>query len=410
MNQNGVQEEADARLSGKSLGILVTHATQFDGPLFRYLSREAHYSVTVYFSHRRGDELSRDSELASEWSWDHDVRSGYQSVVRQAGALGIPRLLWTLLSARHDLLVISGYTPMVHLLTAFLGRAGGMKVGLRSDTILSYGQPSGLKKILKDVALPFVLRLYATGHPTGSLAADYLARHGMRKEATFLFPYNVDNQWLSSAAALARRSCQSLRAKYGIPANALIVLGVVKFVPREDPLTLLFGFTRLRETMPDAHLVLVGEGELRHRIESEVRQARIQANVHLPGYIPYSQLPSHYAMADIFVHPAVREQWGVSVNEAMVCGVPVVVSSSVGAGHDLVVEGESGFVFSSGDADALARTLVRLAESPSLRKRVAENASVRIAQWNYGQTTGTLGAALEFVARANAAARASLDR
>ena len=205
--------------------------------------------------------------------------------------------------------------------------------------------------------MPHVLRLYATGHPTGTWAAEYLQHHGLPEEALFLFPYNVDNDWLSEKALSAIAESRELRGRYGIPPGAPTVLGVLKFVPREDPMTLLSAFVRLHKMVPEAHLVLVGDGELRGAIEDEIKNADLREFVHLPGYLPYSQLPLHYAMADIFVHPAVREQWGVSVNEAMVCGVPVIAADTVGAAKDLIKEGESGCTYAAGDSQALARQL-----------------------------------------------------
>jgi len=168
-------------------------------------------------------------------------------------------------------------------------------------------------------------------------------------------------------------------------------------VPREDPMTLLAAFVRLHKMVPDAHLVLVGDGELRGTIEDEITNADLREFVHLPGYLPYSQLPLHYSMADIFVHPAAREQWGVSVNEAMVCGVPVIAAHTVGAAKDLIKEGESGCTYAAGDSQALAQQLFFLAGSGAKRKEIAENARKRIQQWHYRETANQLEAALKYV-------------
>jgi len=156
----------------RSLGIVLTHATQFDGPLFRFLAGRDTFDLTVYYTRRQGDTLSKDGELRTERAWDIDVRSGYRFCVRPMGLFGGLSLLRRIINYQHDLLVISGYSPVFHLLIALLGRLREKAIGLRSDTILCYGQPAGVKGAIKDIVLPCVFRLYTTGHPVGTWAAE----------------------------------------------------------------------------------------------------------------------------------------------------------------------------------------------------------------------------------------------
>lgn len=380
------------------LGIVLTHATQFDGPLFRFLAARGSFDLTIYYTRGEGQAfVSEDAELGTKSSWDIDVISGYQHVVCGEGWGGRLRFLRRIIADRPDLVIVCGYQPAFHLAVAFWVKLHGQAVGLRSDSILSYGQPGGAKGALKRWLLPKVMALYTTGHPTGSLAREYLIHFGFDEQSLFLFPYNVDNDWLGARALAATGSGEALRRSYGIPQDAFVVLGILKFVPREDPMTLLRGFVKLHEGFPRAHLVMVGDGSLRGEIEAAIRAAGLQANVHLPGLLPYSQLPSHFVLADAFVHPARREQWGVSVNEAMACGAPVVAASTVGAGRDLIEEGVTGFIFEAGHPEALAGILAKLAESEALRKMVAANAVGKIRAWSYAQTAREMEKALAYV-------------
>ena len=63
------------------------------------------------------------------------------------------------------------------------------------------------------------------------------------------------------------------------------------------------------------------------------------------GFVNQSQLPSVYCAADFFVLPSLFEPFGLVVNEAMLCGLPVAVSDSVGARFDLVRPGENGYAY-----------------------------------------------------------------
>src|SRR6185295_16395131 len=100
--------------------------------------------------------------------------------------------------------------------------------------------------------------------------------------------------------------------------------------------------------------------------------------------VPYPDLPALYGAADLFVHPAREERWGVSVAEALACGLPVVASSRVGAAYDLVRPGENGFTYEAGDGDGLAQRIeAALRLDPAA---VAATSAEILARWDYAAT------------------------
>ena len=116
-----------------------------------------------------------------------------------------------------------------------------------------------------------------------------------------------------------------------------------------------------------------------------------------PGYVPYPELPALYAAADLFVHAAREERWGVSVQEALACGLPVVASSRVGAGYDLVEVGGNGFVYPAGDDAMLAH---RIGEALALDpERFRQRTAAILARWDYAATWRHLLSAAERVRR-----------
>src|SRR5262249_39635003 len=79
------------------------------------------------------------------------------------------------------------------------------------------------------------------------------------------------------------------------------------------------------------------------------------------GFRNQSELPALYAASDCLVLSSVSETWGLVVNEGMACDLPAVVSSGVGCAPDMIVLGRTGEVYPSGDANALADALLRVA-------------------------------------------------
>jgi glycosyltransferase involved in cell wall biosynthesis len=102
-------------------------------------------------------------------------------------------------------------------------------------------------------------------------------------------------------------------------------------------------------------VVMIGSGELEEELRALGASERIA--VHFAGFKNQSELPACYAAGDVLVLCSGSETWGLVVNEAMACGLPVIVSDVVGCAPDLIDKGKTGFVFPVGDIDALANRL-----------------------------------------------------
>jgi glycosyltransferase involved in cell wall biosynthesis len=284
----------------------------------------------------------------------------------------------------------------MYLLAPVLGKMLGAQFGLRSDNIVLNEDRGSLKWLAKRTILGYFFRFYATGHPTGTLAAEYLETLGFAPEQLFRFPYAVDVDWLASLATQARAERAQRRAELGIADGDFVVLGIMKFTPREDPMTLLRAYADVIVSDKSVHLVLVGDGELRDNIDEFVRLQRLD-RVHLPGYAPYSALPGYFAISDIFVHTAVRGSWEVSVHESLACGVPVIVADTVGSAEDLVKPAKTGCIFHAGDSRELATCVGRFIADPKLLAACTAHAGVLMQEWSYSSAATPFFDAIKYV-------------
>jgi len=361
--------------------------TQFDAPFFAFAAERAAFELKVYYTAGDHEQATlADPEIGQAPGWDHLRRCVYpvaSPVVGSRHAV-LGRLTTEILDWRPDLVILNGYYPPLHARLAWRLKRAGLRIGLRSDSTLEHSVFRRLKGRVKQLILPPWLRHYDTWHPVGSLARRYLETLAGGGRPVYFFPYNVDNDWLAAEAARYRLQRDVLRSKVGCATTDRVILGVLKWHDREDPLTLIDGFARLHAQRSSARLILVGDGPLSDAVHR--RAATLGDAVHLPGYVVYSQLPKYYAISDVFVHPAIDEPWGVSVNEAMACGLPVVAASGVGAGADLIVSDETGFVFPNGDAAALCERLLPLVDNRAACARMGQAAVARMTSWNYSQT------------------------
>ena len=102
--------------------------------------------------------------------------------------------------------------------------------------------------------------------------------------------------------------------------------------------------------------------------------------VFFPGFRQIEELPRFYANAGCFVHPALEEPWGLVINEAMACGLPILSSANVGAGEELVDDGVNGWTFDPADEDQIAEAMNRIGLLPTRQLQAMGQASARILE------------------------------
>jgi glycosyltransferase involved in cell wall biosynthesis len=111
-----------------------------------------------------------------------------------------------------------------------------------------------------------------------------------------------------------------------VPEGGPVVLFVGRLVAGKEPRDAVAAFDRLRETHPDARLVVCGDGPLRDPVEREITERGLAGAVTLLGHVPYDEMPAVYRAADALVLPSRAEGLPRTVLEALAAGVPVVVS------------------------------------------------------------------------------------
>jgi glycosyltransferase involved in cell wall biosynthesis len=150
--------------------------------------------------------------------------------------------------------------------------------------------------------------------------------------------------------------------------------------PWKGPFDLLEAFARA--STPESYLVFAGDGALRSSLEKRSAELGIADRVRFLGFMNQSQLPSVYCASDMLVLPSHYDAFGLVVNEAMICGLPLVISDCVGAKFDLLRPGETGYIFPIGDVDALAAILKELLHDPEKRARMGAAARHRMESWS----------------------------
>ncbi len=355
--------------------LLVERPTQFDAPFFRFAARDSEHELRVFFTSSGIADPVFDPELGMIVSWGINLENGYFHEICPVQDR-TPWLAKRLQPETCDLVITNGYKQRAHREAVRIAKKAGIATALRMDSIRSGSAARILAKRLFFAS--YLKRKYDLFLGAGSLTLDYLRDFGVPHWRMGLFPYAIDAEAFQSRSALSPEERTAVREQLGVPADARVVLSVAKFNDREAPWDLLRAATR--RDCEDIWLVLAGAGPDWKRLEEFTRDQGL-TRVCFPGYIPYPRLPALYAASDLFVHPVREEVWGVSVQEALACGLPVVASSRVGAGKDLIEPGGNGFVYKLGDDRELAH---RIDDALALsRERVRERSREILSRWNY---------------------------
>ncbi len=175
------------------------------------------------------------------------------------------------------------------------------------------------------------------------------------------------------------------RRALGLPEDACILMFASKGIRTnvaKDYVTLRATLEKLGTSGGKAQLIFLAVGE--EGATETIGRAQLRFVSHIADR---ATLAGYYRAADIYVHAARAEQWGLSITEAMACGLPVV-ASNVGGIPDQVAEGQSGFLAPVGDADCMAERVGQLLKNQPQRKEMGEWACRR-AHAEFGVSTMT---------------------
>ncbi len=212
---------------------------------------------------------------------------------------------------------------------------------------------------------------------------EYLASLGMPRERIALGYNAVDGEQFAAEAQAFRDSSS---AREGLPERPYF-LAVNRFVPEKNLARLVQAFARYRNEPGPAEpwdLVLCGDGPGARELDDVIEAYGLASSIHRPGFLQIGELARWYGFASAFVHPSLSEPWGLVVNEAAACGLPLLVSNRAGCVETFIPEGEAstGFRIDGRDVESMAVALHRLANLPEPeRATMGGRASEVAANW-----------------------------
>ncbi len=390
------------------LAYLVTHPIQYQAPLLRQVAREPGLDLTVFFCSDFSAKRFLDPAFGKVIDWDVPLLEGYRHEVLPALG-GRDRVSFLrpfnyglgrrLTEGRFEVLWIHGYNRWFHWLVMWRAKAQGLKVLIRDEATLISAPRNFAKRLVKKGFFAGLKRLADGFLAIGSLNREYYRHYDVPDEKIFSVPYAVDNAFFQAGAERAAAGREELRRELGLAPGRPIILFVSKIEPRKRPADLLAAYLKLTKTSAVAgppYLLFVGDGEQRRPLETVVKDKELEA-VRFLGFKNQTELPAYYDLCDVFVLPSVHEPWGLVINEVMNAGRAVIVSDQVGAGPDLVRNGENGFIVPAGDIAALAGALGQVLADPETCRAMGARSRAIISHWGFAEDLAGLRHAIQAV-------------
>ena len=364
------------------LVVIETHPIQYHAPVYRHIAQKLGIPVTVVYGSDFSISGYRDIEFGSDFAWDTDLLSGYKAVFlsrsSEGGAQNAQEVKTRGLHAvlerlKPDAILCVGYSPTFHWKAFRIARRTGKPILFRGETTDHARRRSQLKEFARDFALRRLYQQCSAIMFVGALSKEHFRRLGVNDETLFFSPYCVDGTSFQFDELARTRLRESTRSELGVDPDETVIAFSGKLSPRKAPDQLLRAVRELgRDSRKQCVVLFIGDGQLRHGLE-ELAHVQPPVRIKQVGFQNQSNLSRFYHASDLLALPSLElETWGLVVNEALLHGVPVVVSDAVGCGPDLVIPGRTGEIFRAGSIPDFAAALFRsltLAGSPAIRRQ-----------------------------------------
>lgn len=350
----------------RRLVILTEIIAPYRIPVFNALAARAEIDLHIIF-------LSRTDAYTRQWRiYENEIRFSYQVLPCWRRRIGKYNLLLNvnvnsaLHTAAPEVVVCGGYNYLAAWQAMNWAKRNGVP-------FLLWSESTAFESRHELLAVEWLKQKFLSNCDgfivPGRSAQEYLQPFVSGSRPAFLARNAVDVELFATKCANVQKSANRLRAELALPARYFLFVG--RLVKSKG----VFDLVRAYATLPAAlrsevSLVLAGVGPMRAELEAAAHEIYPGA-VHFAGFIHRDDLAGYYALAECLVMPTHSDPWGLVVNEAMACGLPVICTNVAGCAADLVKE--NGILVKAGDVMQLAQAMQQLATDAELRRSMSQH-------------------------------------
>ncbi len=346
-------------------------------PVFNALARRSDIELHVIF-------LAETDETQRQWQvYKGEIQFSYQVLRAWRRRFGKYHCLlnWGMRDALSKLspevIVCGGYNYVASWIT--LGWARKRRVPLLLWVESTAKDHRGGHTLVESLKTWFMHKCQGFVVP-GKSSFQYLRNYGIDAETIFTAPNAVDTDFFAHTAEAVRRDAASHRQKLNLPPHFFLFAG--RLIPGKGVFDLLEAYMlQTPELRSQWGLIFVGNGAALSELQTRASGITV-GSVQFAGFAHREQLAVYYGLADVFLFTTHTDPWGLVVNEAMACKLPVIISDAAGCAEDLVQDGWNGYRFTSGDISQLAALMKNMASDQQSRHEMGEHSYERIQQYS----------------------------
>ncbi len=346
-------------------------------PVFNVLARRAGLDLHVIFLAETDESLRQWRVYKNEICFSHQILPSWRWRAGKHGFL-INWGLWSALKVVDpQVIVCGGYSYAASWEALLWARRHGAEFVLWSE---SNSQDARRGRAWVEFLKRRFLRNCDKSVVPGKASLEYLRSLGFPEANILIAPNAVDNGLFAAQAEHTRTHAAEFRAKLKLPSRFILFAG--RLVPEKGVFDLLEAYAKLESGLrSEVGLVFAGDGIAREQLAQQAKRIG-PGTVCFPGFTQREDLARLYALAEILVLPTHSDTWGLVVNEAMACGLPIIVSSVAGCSADLVEDGWNGYIVPPRDSEKLSLAIDSLLRQPELQQRMSARSSERIRNFS----------------------------
>ncbi len=375
----------------RRLVILTEIISPYRIPLFNALARHAEIDLHVIFLAETDPTLRQWQVYKEEIQFSYQVLASWRRRLRKYNMLLNRGVFRALDASAPDVILCGGYSYVASWQSLAWARRRKVPFFLWSESNAEdLRRGHAIVEFLKSE----FLRQCSGFVVSGRAAQEYLCEHKkVKEEIIFTAPNAVDNDLFRAAATAARKNAAKRRRELGLPERYFLFAG--RLVREKGVFELLSAYAKLEEsTRRQVGLVLVGDGVCRQELEAAASSVS-PGVIRFAGFAQREQLAIYYALAEMLVLPTYADTWGLVVNEAMACGLPVILSRAAGCASELVKENWNGLLVLPRDVSSLTLAMQTLAAQPELCAAMGANSAQHILQYSPEEWSRGIGRMVE---------------
>lgn len=360
------------------VAIVTNILTPYRVPLFKQLNKFEDLNIIVY--------LLAENEKNRLWSIDDKVNFECKLLPDYGIDLSShikfichfnPHIINEIQKQNFDVIICAGYDSFTSLLVFFMSKIKRIPLIFWSGSTAYENN-----NILRHIGRPLInmFTKYSDGFIAyGSRAEQFLISNGASRKKIFKAYNTVDTSYYMNMCQRYKNQRPKIINENNFSSGNKFILYVGQLIDRKGIKTLIDAFKQINYDN-NISLLIIGEGRDKNKYIDYCSKNKIR-NVYFLGHKNMDELSKYYSISDIFVLPSLSEVWGLVINEALACGLPVITTNKVGASEDLIFDGKNGFVVRINDVGQLSAAMTNILSNQKLANSMSQ-ASLKIIK-NY---------------------------